>query len=76
MQTYQLFKISKNGKFIQLTKGMHNYTSIAFAGDKLIAGKQSMNHPTDIYSVLINEKESTQLTDVIKKYMIKLKLEK
>jgi len=65
--TYQLFKISrKNGKLIQLTNGMHNYTSIAFAGDRLIAGKQSMNHPTDIYSIHIDEKESTQLTDVNK----------
>lgn len=65
--TYQLFEISrKNGKLSQLTKGMHNYTSLAFAGDKLIAGKQSMNHPTDIYSVLIDEKESSQLTDVNK----------
>jgi len=74
--TYQLFKISKNGKFIQLTKGMHNYTSIAFAGDKLIAGKQSMNHPTDIYSILINEKESTQLTDVNKEIYDKIEVGK
>lgn len=66
--TYQLFEISrKKSKLTQLTKGIHNYTSLTFAGDKLIAGKQSMNHPTDIYSVMIDEKESTQLTDVNKK---------
>jgi len=74
--TYQLFQISKGSKVIQLTKGMHNYTSLAFAGDRLIAGKQSMNHPTDIYSVTIKEKESTQLTDVNKAIYDKIEVGK
>jgi dipeptidyl aminopeptidase/acylaminoacyl peptidase len=75
--TYQLFEISrKSGKYTQLTQGMHNYTSLAFADDRLIAGKQSMNHPTDIYSVLIDEKESTQLTDVNKAVYDKLDIGK
>lgn len=65
--TYQLFEISiKKGKLTQLTEGIHNYTSLAYAGDYLIAGKQSMNHPTDVYSVKIKTNTSTQLTDVNK----------
>lgn len=63
--TYQLFEYDFASKTMtQLTEGDHNYTSIAFAGDYLIGGKQSMNHPTDIYSVKIKNKAEKQLTDV------------
>ncbi|MFT5821953.1 MAG: dipeptidyl aminopeptidase/acylaminoacyl peptidase [Crocinitomix sp.] len=65
--TYQLFEYDLKKKAMrQITEGMHNYTSIAFAGDKLIGGKQSMNHPTDIYAVNIKKGTETQLTDVNK----------
>lgn len=65
--TYQWFEIDvKSGKHKQLTKGIHNLTSIAFAGDKLVGGLQSMNHPTDIYSAEIKSGNLTQLTDVNK----------
>ncbi len=65
--TYQLFELDvKKGKIEQLTEGVHNYTSVAFAGDVLIGGKQSMNHPTDIYSVEIKSGEQKQITDVNK----------
>tara|TARA_B110000037_G_scaffold223203_1_gene303896 strand:- start:20528 stop:22570 length:2043 start_codon:yes stop_codon:yes gene_type:complete len=65
--TYQLYEYDFKKKSIrQITEGMHNYTSIAFAGDKLIGGKQSMNHPTDIYAVDIKKGTETQLTDVNK----------
>ncbi len=63
--TYQLFEYSfKKEEMRQITTGMHNYTSLAFAGDKLIGGKQSMNHPIDIYAVNIKTGAETQLTDV------------
>jgi dipeptidyl aminopeptidase/acylaminoacyl peptidase len=65
--TYQIFEYDlKKGKISQLTEGMHNYTSLAFAGDRLIAGKQSMNHPTDIYSIDLKSGNDKQLTDVNK----------
>lgn len=65
--TYQFFEIDvKKKKMRQITQGIHNFTSIAFAGDQLIGGKQSMNHPTDIYAVKIKSGEQTQLTDVNK----------
>jgi len=35
----------------KLTEGIHNYRSIALAGDKIIATKQSMSQPTEIYNV-------------------------
>lgn len=63
--TYQLYAYNfKKQEIRQITKGVHNYTSLAFAGDYLIGGKQSMNHPTDIYSVKIKSGEEQQLTDV------------
>jgi len=73
--TYQLFELNvKNKKYKQITQGMHNYTSLAFAGDKLIGGKQSMNHPTDIYSVTIDKSIENQLTDVNKAIYDKLEI--
>lgn len=73
--TYQLFEINvKNKKYKQITEGVHNYTSLAFAGDKLIGGKQSMNHPTDIYSVTIDKNVEAQLTDVNKEIYDKLEV--
>ncbi|WP_070137753.1 alpha/beta hydrolase family protein [Crocinitomix algicola] len=65
--TYQLFELDlKNGKIQQLTTGDHNYTSVDFAGKYLVGGRQSMNHPTDIYTVKIKSGEQTKITDVNK----------
>ncbi|MFD1551627.1 peptidase S9 [Putridiphycobacter roseus] len=65
--TYQFFELDvKTKTHRQITKGDHNYTSIAFAGKQLIGGKQSMNHPTDVYAVDIASGKETQLTDVNK----------
>ncbi|WP_027420785.1 S9 family peptidase [Crocinitomix catalasitica] len=65
--TYQVFVYDfKKSKVKQLTEGMHNYTSIAFAGDKLVAGKQSMNDPTDIFSIDLKTGKDKQLTAVNK----------
>lgn len=73
--TYQLFEINvKNKKYKQITEGVHNYTSLAFAGDKLIGGKQSMNHPTDIYSVTLDKNVESQVTDVNKAIYDKLEV--
>jgi len=65
--TYQFFELDiKSAEVRQITKGDHNLTSIDFAGKTLIGGKQSMNHPTDIYKINIKDGSQTQLTDVNK----------
>jgi dipeptidyl aminopeptidase/acylaminoacyl peptidase len=75
--TYQLFEYDfKSKKMRQITEGIHNYTSLAFAGGKLIGGKQSMNHPTDIYSVEIKSGKEVQLTDVNKEIYDNLEIGK
>lgn len=64
---YQFYEYDVKGKSIkQLTSGDNDFTSIAYAGDVLIGGRQNMNHPTDIYAVNIKSGEQKQLTDVNK----------
>ncbi len=46
----------------QITKGQHDYESLALAGDKIIAARHSMEVPNDIYSIDVATGEQTQLT--------------
>lgn len=72
--TYQIFSLDlKKKESKQITNGIHNITSFSVAGDKLIAGKQSMNHPTDIYTYSIKKGEEKQLTDLNKEIYDKIK---
>lgn len=72
--TYQIFSLDlKKKESKQITNGIHNITSLSVAGDKLIAGKQSMNHPTDIYTYSIKKGEEKQLTDLNKEIYDKIK---
>lgn len=62
--TNQLFAYDlKKGKYEQITDGIHDYVSIAEAGKDLIAMRQSMLVPNDLYKVKIKNGEATQLTD-------------
>jgi dipeptidyl aminopeptidase/acylaminoacyl peptidase len=45
----------------QITKGDHNYQSVALAGDKIIGSKMNMKVPTEIYAIT-NDGTETQLT--------------
>lgn len=49
----QLYRIdlTENDKLTKLTEGQHDYTSVALAGEKLIAKRQSMSMADEIYSV-------------------------
>ena len=59
----QIYKVDTEAKtFSQITEGQHNYQSVALAGDKLIATRQSMSSPNEIFSVDINSGEQTQIT--------------
>lgn len=63
--TKEIFRLDLDGKITQLTEGIHDYTSVAEAGDRLIATKQSMSMPTEIFSVPLKAGEDdTQITDV------------
>lgn len=60
--TYQIYSIDTYSLEIkQITEGHHNFTSLAKAGDHLIAGKMTHSMPVEIFAVNINGTE-TQLT--------------
>jgi len=40
-----------DGKISKITDGIHNYTGVIPAGDKLIASRMSMSMPVELYSV-------------------------
>jgi len=61
----EIFRLDLDGKFTQLTEGIHNYTSVIPAGEQLIATRQSMSMPTEIFSVPPEAgKEATQISSV------------
>lgn len=61
--TVQLYAANRTTKELKaITEGKHNYTSVALGNGKLIAGRQSMSQPTELYSVDISSGEATELT--------------
>lgn len=72
--TYQLFELDiKTKKHRQITTGQHNYSSLHFAGKKLIGTRQDMNHPNEVFSIDIKKGKQEQLTDENKEVFSKLK---
>lgn len=72
--TYQVFSIDlKKKESKQISEGMHNYGGLTLAGDYIVSGKQSMNHPTDLYKINIKSGEATQMTDLNKEIYDKIK---
>jgi len=51
-----------DGKIRKITEGIHNYTGVIPAGDKLIATRVSMSSPLEIYSVDPASGKDTQLS--------------
>jgi dipeptidyl aminopeptidase/acylaminoacyl peptidase len=51
-----------DGKIAKITQGVHNYTGVIPAGDKVIATRVSMSMPAEIYSVDLKTGKDTQLT--------------
>lgn len=73
---FQIYKLNlANNKFTTITKGDHNYRSVAVLSDKLIAIKQSMSFPTEIFAVN-NEGKETQISFVNKDILDQLEMGK
>ncbi len=64
----------KDEKIRKITGGVHNYRSLALAGDRLIATRQSMSMPTEIYAVNPTDGEASQLSFVNKELLNQLKM--
>ncbi len=70
--TYQIYSLDIASKSIkQITKGDHNYNSVAVAGNKLIGTKMSMIYPTEIYSIDNNGNEK-QISFINKEILDKI----
>jgi len=60
---HQIFKMNvKTTEITAVTEGMHDYHSVAIAGDKLIATRVDMSKPQEIYSVDPATGEATELS--------------
>jgi len=72
--TEQIFAVSVESKEVkQITQGDHDYLSIAVAGEKFIAQKQSMLFPTEIFAVNISDGKDTQISFINKEDLDKVK---
>lgn len=78
--TKQLFEVSyPEGVVRQLTTGQHDYVSISVSKDRIVAGKQSMIEPVDLYEIKYSTKKGKlvlsekRLTQVNEKIMAGLK---
>ncbi len=72
---FQIYSLSlTNGDIKQITKGDHNYRSVAVAGDNLIATRQSMSSPTEIFSIDPTSGKQTQISFENKEILDKLTL--
>ena len=59
----QLFSIDMDTKEVKtITSGKHDYTSVALGGDGLIAKRQSMSQPAEIYSANITNGEAREIS--------------
>lgn len=63
--TDQIYSLQLNtGTIRKITEGKHDFVSLAVAGNKLIGGMQSMSHPTELFSVNVNDGSFEQITHV------------
>jgi dipeptidyl aminopeptidase/acylaminoacyl peptidase len=73
--TVQLFLIETAGRQVsQITKGIHDYTSMELAGGSLIASRMSMSQSTEIYRVDPKSGEATKLTTTNKNIYDKISM--
>ena len=73
--TSQIYSVSLASKVIKpLTEGKHNYLSISLGENGLIASRQSMSQPTEVYNVNINTGEATDISQENKHILDQLQM--
>jgi dipeptidyl aminopeptidase/acylaminoacyl peptidase len=59
----QIYELNlESEQYRAITKGDHDYVTIAIDGDKIIGSKQSITYPTEVYSIDIASGNEKQLT--------------
>jgi dipeptidyl aminopeptidase/acylaminoacyl peptidase len=61
-----------DGKITKITAGIHNYTGVIPAGDKLVASRVSMSKPAELYSVDPVSGQDTPITTTNKELLDKI----
>lgn len=72
----EIFNLNLNGTITQLTNGIHDFTGVQPAGDRLVASMMSMILPTELFSVSVEGGKETQLTFTNKDILSQLTLGK
>jgi dipeptidyl aminopeptidase/acylaminoacyl peptidase len=65
-----------DNSFKKITNGIHDYTSVMIAKDKLIGTKMSMSQPVEIYSVNPANGSETNISKINKDLLAKVKMGK
>ncbi len=61
--TFRIYNFNlANGKIIQLTEGLNDYTAVVQAGDLLIAPRESMSFPTELFAINPTDRSAKQIT--------------
>lgn len=75
--TFHIYNYNlSNGKINKLTDGLYDYTAVAQAGDVLVAPRESMSFPTELFAVNPLDGQSKQLTFTNKDLLDKLTMGK
>jgi dipeptidyl aminopeptidase/acylaminoacyl peptidase len=75
--TFQIYNFTlADGSIKKITEGMHDYGTFGFAGDKLVATRESMSLPTDLYTVNPVDGTAAQITFTNKDLLDKLAMGK
>jgi len=73
--TYQLYSIDVVTKIIkQITNGQYDYYSFVQSGDHIIANKESMSAPPELYKIDISTGKDVVLTDINKEIIDNIKM--
>ena len=74
---FQVYKYNlKKGSIVQITKGLHDYRSVAVAGKQLVSAMQTMSKPTELYLINPKKGNSQQMTFTNKELLSKIKMGK
>lgn len=75
--TFQIYQYTMNdGKIRKITEGLHDYRTVTPAGDKLIATKQTMALPTELFAVDPATGKAQQITFTNKDLLAKIEMGK
>ncbi|MDR1415173.1 MAG: S9 family peptidase [Odoribacteraceae bacterium] len=73
--TDEIYRLTlHDGKILKITEGTHNYTSVAPAGDILLASRVSMSKPAELYKVNPATGQAEELTFINKPILDQLTL--